>query len=157
MIWWMLLLYAGGMVLILAEFILPGAIAGIGGGIFLVICTTLAFAYYPEHAMFIVIAEVCGAALSILLGLYIMAKTDLGKSLRLDKSQNANEGFVSTVSDLSLLGKTGRVMTALRPSGTILLDGERIDAVSTGDFIDADVVVRVTEVHGNRIIVEKAS
>lgn len=157
MIWWMALLFMAGMVLVFSEFILPGAILGVAGAILLFICAALGFANYPEYAILIVVAEMCGVAISIGVGMYLMAKTDLGKSLRLEKSQSEEDGFIASTSDLSLIGKTGTVLTALRPAGSILIEGMRLDAVSSGEFIDKDAEVCVTEVHGNRIVVEKAS
>ena len=40
--------------------------------------------------------------------------------------------------------------------GTVELGTERLQAVSEGAFIDRGAVVKVIEVHGNRIVVEKA-
>lgn len=155
MIWWIGLLFVSGMVLVLAEFILPGAILGIAGGILLCICAGLGFVYYPEYAFALVIAEIIGVVASIGAGMYIMANTNIGKSLHLDKTQNEDEGYTNQKSDLTLLEKTGTVMTALRPAGTIIIDGNRIDAVSNGSMINKGDTVKVIEVHGNRVVVEK--
>ncbi|MCC6486790.1 MAG: NfeD family protein, partial [Candidatus Hydrogenedentes bacterium] len=46
--------------------------------------------------------------------------------------------------------------TALRPAGTIVVNGKRVSAVSTGDFISEGTAVRVVEAHGNRVVVESA-
>jgi membrane-bound serine protease (ClpP class) len=48
------------------------------------------------------------------------------------------------------------VVTPLRPAGTVEFGTERLQAVSEGAFIEAGAVVRVIEVHGNRIVVEQA-
>ena len=44
--------------------------------------------------------------------------------------------------------------TGLRPSGRVEMNGQLVDAVSTGDFLDPGLAVRVVEVHGNRIVVD---
>ncbi|MEM9752220.1 MAG: NfeD family protein [Planctomycetota bacterium] len=46
--------------------------------------------------------------------------------------------------------------TGLRPSGRIEVEGKLIDAVSTGGFLDPGTQVTVTEVAGNRIVVDEA-
>ena len=40
------------------------------------------------------------------------------------------------------------------PAGTIRIGKERVDAVSSGGFIDRDVAVRVIKVEGARVVVE---
>ena len=54
------------------------------------------------------------------------------------------------------VGDEGRVSsTGLRPSGRATIQGEDVDVVSVGGFIDPGRKVRVREVHGNRIVVEE--
>ncbi|MDI6860712.1 MAG: NfeD family protein [Caldisericia bacterium] len=55
----------------------------------------------------------------------------------------------------NLSGKRGKVITTLRPSGTIEIDGKRYDAISLGEFIEKDSRVKVVKIEGNKIIVEK--
>jgi membrane-bound serine protease (ClpP class) len=55
----------------------------------------------------------------------------------------------------ALLGRTGRALTVLRPAGAMELDGQRLDVVTAGEFVDAGAAVRILEVQGNRIVVEK--
>ncbi len=52
-----------------------------------------------------------------------------------------------------LVGQRGVALTVLRPAGKIQLNGELIDAVSGGGFIDAETNVEVMEVTGNKIVV----
>ncbi|MEX0887475.1 MAG: NfeD family protein [Phycisphaeraceae bacterium] len=54
------------------------------------------------------------------------------------------------------IGRDGVVTTGLRPAGRAEFDGEVVDVVSTGQWIDRGQRVRVIEVHGNRIVVETA-
>jgi membrane-bound serine protease (ClpP class) len=55
----------------------------------------------------------------------------------------------------ALLGRTGRALTVLRPAGAMELDGQRLDVVTAGEFVDAGDAVRILEVQGNRIVVER--
>ena len=52
-----------------------------------------------------------------------------------------------------LIGKRGRSVTPLRPSGTIELEGERYDVLTKGEFIGANETVEVAAVENNRIFV----
>lgn len=54
-----------------------------------------------------------------------------------------------------LLGKKGKALTPLRPSGTVLIDNEKYDAVSDGAFIFGDEEIIVSKIRGNTIVVSK--
>ncbi len=56
-----------------------------------------------------------------------------------------------------LLGRTGRASTVLRPAGVAEFDGEPVDVVTEGDFVEAGAAVKVIAVAGNRIVVERAA
>ncbi len=53
----------------------------------------------------------------------------------------------------ALVGRTGAAVTVLRPAGAIEIDGERIDVVTEGEFLEAGCKVRVVYVRGNRVVV----
>jgi membrane-bound serine protease (ClpP class) len=57
----------------------------------------------------------------------------------------------------SLLRRTGIAQTALRPTGKIMVDGQRIDVVSDGDFIEQGAPVEIVEVAGTRVVVRRKS
>lgn len=156
MIGWVLLLFFLGMTLILAEVIVPGGICGTFGGVLVIGSTVLGCYSYPEYGLFIVIGESLAAVTSIVLGLYYLPRTSLGKRFILTTSLNKDQGWVVKASDESLVDALGEVYTALRPAGTILVDGKRLDAVSDGEFIDKGEKIRIIQVHGNRIVVERA-
>jgi membrane-bound serine protease (ClpP class) len=54
------------------------------------------------------------------------------------------------------IGAEGRVVSFLRPVGQAQIDGMTVDVISAGDWIEVGKRVRVTEVLGNRIVVEGA-
>jgi len=151
---WCVLLFILGVSLIVVEFLLPGLVCGILGVIFLVVSTGIGINLYPEYTVFIIIGEVLGACAGIALGFYGLGNTRLGRSLFLDTSQDLDKGFVNIPSAAIAVGTTGRVLTNLRPSGTIIVGAERYDAVSDGNLIEAGQLVQVIEVHGNRVVVE---
>jgi len=154
MLLWIVGLFCAGMILILAEFFVPGAVLGILGALTLTASAAMGCYAYPDYAVFIIVGEFAGAVAVVLLGMSLLPKTGAGKRMILQESQLQEAGFTAVPSDLSLLGKEGTVLTALRPAGMILVDGRRIDAVSHATTIDAGERVRIIEVQGNRIVVE---
>jgi membrane-bound serine protease (ClpP class) len=155
-LFWILFIYAGGLALILVEAFLPGGILGILGWLLVVTSGALGVFNYPDYGFFIILGEALGAVVVAVLAVLLLSKTGAAGLLSLKTSMSEEAGFTNQPSEITLIGQVGTVHTALRPSGTILIGKRRIDAVSNGTFIAKDAQVRVTEVHGNRVVVEAA-
>ena len=69
---------------------------------------------------------------------------------------DTESGYVSNVNRVELLGRIAKTSTPLRPSGAIELDGERIDVVSEGSYIDKGKSVIIVKVEGSRIVVRES-
>lgn len=54
-----------------------------------------------------------------------------------------------------LIGKQGNALTTLRPAGTALIDTERYDVVSEGEFIEKGAYIIVVRIDGNSVIVTR--
>ena len=54
---------------------------------------------------------------------------------------------------LALVGRVGQAASPLRPGGVVEIDGERLDVVTEGEFLESGTMVRVLYVQGNRIVV----
>jgi membrane-bound serine protease (ClpP class) len=48
---------------------------------------------------------------------------------------------------------SGTALTNLRPSGTALIDGKRVDVVTNGSMIERGAEVKVIAVEGARVVV----
>lgn len=151
----MIIMFIAGVILILAEFFLPGMILGIIGFCLIIASTITGVVTYPEYAVFIVAGELVGFFVSLFAGFYLMTQSPLQKLFVLDDTMSAADGYTGPGQDPALVGRQASVYTALRPAGTILVDKERIDAVSTGTFIDAGETVTIITVNGNRVVVEE--
>lgn len=55
----------------------------------------------------------------------------------------------------SLIQQSGKALTPLTPSGTVLLGGKEYDAISDGTYVDTDSLVRVLEVRNHRLVVSQ--
>lgn len=157
MIWWAILFFVIGIVMILAELILPGLICGILGTACLIVSCAIAISWHPEWAFQIVFAEAAFAVICVIAGFYMFPKSPVGRAMILDTTLSPDSGWVSDETEEDLLDALGEVYTALRPAGSIMVKGRRINAVSNGEFVDAGVAVRVIEVSGNRVVVEPAA
>lgn len=65
------------------------------------------------------------------------------------------EGYLSAEVRMTLVGQQGTALTPLRPAGTALIRGERIDVVTSGEFVDSGRPVVVVKAEGTWIIVKE--
>ncbi len=56
---------------------------------------------------------------------------------------------------VDLVGKEGVTTMPLRPAGMAIIDGNKVDVVTMGDFIEKDIPVRVVDNSGNRVVVRQ--
>jgi len=150
-----IVLFVMGIALLLAEVFLPGGIVGIFGALCLVGSTVAACYAYPDYTLFIITGEVLSGIVTMGVGLYLITNTPLGDGIILKGGLSREEGYVSDNTRDDMAGEIAEVVTPLRPAGTIVLEGERIAAVSDGTYIDRGERVRIMEVHGNRVVVEQ--
>lgn len=153
MIWAIIVLFIAAILLVLGEFIVPGGVLGLIGGVLVLVSCALGV-MYTSFGLFIILGELIGMAASIGVGMYILSHTRAANIMTLSSQQNIDEGWAAPSEDPSLVGATGEVLTALRPAGTILVNDRRIDAVSDGVFIEKGMAVQVVEVAGIRVVVE---
>jgi membrane-bound serine protease (ClpP class) len=83
-------------------------------------------------------------------------KRKLWHKFALNDRQAREAGYSSARLELKeLLGKEGVVITKLRPSGAVEIDGQRIDVVSEGAYIMPGAKVVVVKVEGSRVVVRQ--
>ncbi|HET9489817.1 MAG TPA: NfeD family protein [Methylomirabilota bacterium] len=88
--------------------------------------------------------------------LRFLPRLPFGRRLVLETELEAREGFASAPeADRMWLGKRGTAASTLRPAGIATLEGERVDVVSDGDFIEMGEPITVVKVDGNRIVVRQ--
>lgn len=150
-----MVLFILGIVLIVAEFYLPGGIAGLLGAVAIIGSILMAGGNIVHMAISIIIALFL-AVLSIIIMVKVFGKRmNIFKRLILTDSTNTESGYVSNVNRLELIGREGMTVTALRPSGTAKVDDERLDVIAEGSFIESNTAVKVIKVEGSRIVVRE--
>lgn len=145
-------LFIAGIVLIIAEFFLPGMVAGIIGIFCLIAATAMAFNQFgTTTGFYIATSEIIVGIIAFFLWIKYFPKSFLGRIFSLKeeapKQSSAPENFEK------LLGATGKTASMLRPSGIAQINGQRYDVVSEGSHIPADQDIKVVKVEGIRIVV----
>jgi membrane-bound serine protease (ClpP class) len=156
-----------GLVLLAVEIFIPGfGIPGLVGTVLLAAGILLAMAERPPGGGWIPTAAALrtpfanlglAAAGTVLLGVVLsrwLPKTGLYRELVLGTATSRDEGYLAADSNTDLVGASGRTATDLRPAGTAILAGRRVDVVSSGGFVARDTAVRVVRTEGARIVVE---
>src|SRR5262249_28460414 len=59
---------------------------------------------------------------------------------------------VAAQAPAALVGRVAAAATVLRPAGVVEIDGERLDVVTSGEFVEAGRAVRGVAVEGNRLV-----
>ncbi|MCI4136460.1 nodulation protein NfeD [Bacillus vallismortis] len=149
------LLFAGGVILILLEIFLPGGIIGLLGLGAIVASLFLAAGSFTVMAISLLIASAVSITAFILLTRVLGKRMKFFKKFVLNDSTNTESGYVSNQTRTDLIGKVGITYTQLRPAGTVNIDDERLDVVSEGSFTEKDKKVKVVKVEGSRIVVRE--
>jgi membrane-bound serine protease (ClpP class) len=143
------LLIAVGLVLLFLETILPGLIAGALG--LLALGASVAYAYVELGAR---AGNTTLMIVLLLLGvgtvLWVKFFPDSAfAKVFVSKHQIGNVGAERP----ELLGQTGVAFTALRPAGTGIFNGKRVDVVADGLFVEKGTTVKVVAIEGLRVVV----
>lgn len=145
-----------GFGLLLAEAFMPGfGVAGISGIILEVIAI---YSAWLHHGTVFALA-VTGILLVLTAGTVWLSYRSIMKG-RLSRSrlilQDAENAAPEAAKEslLAWKGREGVTVSALRPGGTVEIDGVRLNAASGGDLIPRGARVRVTGAEGDHITVE---
>ncbi len=150
-----ILLFAGGIILMLIEALMPGFGVFGGGGLLLTFASIVLAAASTEAGIVMLFVALVIAGVVLFFILRLMAKKGILRRFILDEAEKKESGYVAPVDQQHLEGKRGKTLTPLRPAGSALIEDKRIDVVSEGDFIGKDVEVIVVQVEGTRVVVRE--
>ncbi|WP_075618125.1 NfeD family protein [Paenisporosarcina indica] len=150
-----IIIFLIGVAFIIAEFFLPGAIAGIVGLALVIVSILLAGGNVVHMGIAVLIALVVAIVGMVIIVKFFGKNIKIFNNMILKDATDTKSGYVSNVNRYELIGKLGQSMTPLRPSGTITLEGERIDAVTEGGYVDAGKTVKIIKVEGSRTVVRE--
>jgi membrane-bound ClpP family serine protease len=151
----MILCYVFGTGLMIAEAFMPGfGVAGISGIILEIIAIVLTGTRYGLlWGLIGTFGVLLFAGVAVFISYRSAMKGRLSKSPLVLKGA---EKSVSSAPDLkSWLNKEGAAVTALRPAGFIEIDGTRLNASTSGEFLEKGAAVRVSGAEGDHLVVRK--
>lgn len=155
--WSAVILFIIGIILLLVELSIPGfGFPGIGGIISIFASVFMASASVQQAMVSLVISLVLSIILIFVL-IKFAPRSRYFDRLILSTQQNREEGYVGMANLASMVGNEGNALTPLRPAGTADINGQRVDVITMGEYIQTGERVKVIKVEGNRIFVEKSN
>lgn len=151
---WIISLVLIGLVLIAVDFYLPGFVLGSIGIVLMLAALVVCYRNFGVNwACALFLAETLLGVGTAYASMQIAPRTALGRKMILSHEQTALRA--GTEPPAELVGKLGVAQSLLRPSGSALIDGKRLDVVAESGMIERGCAVQVVAVDGTRIIVRK--
>lgn len=148
---WILMLAATGLLLVIAEILVPGfGVFGILGAIALFCSTTMIALSYGTVAFMVTVA-----VLIVLLFLFfkVVKTTNLYKKFILTDKMEEKDFDESTIQGLQ--DKEGITLTPLKPYGKAEFAGEVFDVSSEGEFVGKNRPIKVMHISGKNVVVKE--
>ena len=144
-----------GLVLIAAEFFLPTVVLGFLGAVI-----SFAGIYFSAAAGAATCAVFSAVFLAVLALEFfdfrrILPQTAIGRSM-INVSSNEGAAVPAAAGYAAYVGKTGKAVTVLAPSGTVEIDGALVEAFSLDGFVERHAAVIVTEAGSGRVTVRRS-
>ena len=145
-----------GIVLLAIEiFVIPGfgitgilGILGIVAGIFM----SFGINNIAQATLVVFVSLIADIILIIILARFILKSKGFKNIVALETD---TAGYHSSVSYDNLLGCEGITDTFFRPSGNIIINDKKYDAITEGEFINKGVKIKVILVEGNKIVIKE--
>ena len=149
------ILFGIGVIFFIIELFIVGAVIGFFG----IVLISLSLIMLGDNLFIMLFNVIIAVILSIvewvILVKLLNRKISFFEKVVLKDSTNAEAGYRSHDDRSHLVGKIASTSTDLRPAGIILINDERIDAVSDGSFILRNKDVKILEVEGTRVVVRE--
>ena len=139
-----------GLLFIFLEFFLPGAVMAIGGTLLLL--TSLLLFYFQVTGIGLFLIYFLGLGLAAIFTI-LLALNRVKKGRVLHTSDQ--ESFQACDFPKEMIGRSASVVTDLKPSGYVEIDGRTFAALSKLGYIDKGTTVRVIGGQGAHIIVHQ--
>ena len=140
--------------LIIVEAFIPGfGIAGIGGVVLEIVALRCCWLLHGTVPTLLALAGVL-----LLIGLAVFLSYRSAMNGRLSKSHLVLKDTETAAEEAKpdhWIGMDGVAVTALRPAGEIEIEGARLKAASTGDFVEKGAPVLVTGMEGDHYVIKR--
>lgn len=152
--WAIVLLLLGCALVVLEVFVPSGGILGMLAGLAILGSIVFAFRRDATAGLSFVLVSMVAVPVLLTLAFRIWPHTPMGKAFL---GELPSEEELKPVDPRrELVGRLGVAKSKMLPSGSVLIDGHWIDAVTQGDAIEPEEPVVVVEVRANRVVVRRA-
>ncbi|MBV20277.1 MAG: serine protease [Cytophagia bacterium] len=103
-----------------------------------------------------VFISVFSFGLLVLFGGIKLTDSEAFKNIALNETQETEKGYISKKYSDTLLNMNGKSFTVLRPSGKVIIDEKIYDASTSGEYIEKNKKIIVTNNEGSSLKVKKA-
>ncbi len=151
-----ILLFSIGILFIVVEVIIPGAILGSIGALLMFGGCVMAFIDYGTLGGIVaVLTAIAVASLAFFIEFRYLPKTKFGKRAFLTREMTAVSAAVSSEA-CALIGKSAEAITMLSPSGYVLVEGHRYEAFCQSGQAPAGSALDIIGADSFRLIVTLA-
>ena len=148
------LLVLVGLLMIFFEFFLPGGIMGMAGGLLMAVGIVL-FAIQTNSAWMAIVFAVVAVGLLVGLARFALWRIKTGRGSKGIYLSTDQEGYMASEFAKEYIDKSGEALSDLKPSGHILVEGKRIQAVSKVGYIHKGSKIKVVGGEGAQLIVKQ--
>ncbi len=149
-----LALVLGGLLLIAAEFVLPGAVIGAVGALLGLAGLALAASHGLGEFLLLAAVFVGGVAAEFVLFRRLMPGLARQAGLA-SPAVDTGSAVPGAAAHAALVGREGVALTALAPTGNVEVAGRRVEATSADGFLDRGAAVVVTEATAHGVVVRR--
>ena len=151
-------LFLVGLIFLGLEVILPGAILGLAGGLFLIGGVAVAWLEHGvEGALIAFVVAVAAVGGLLYLELRVVPRTRLGRRLFLDKAIDGASQPPVAERNSAVVGRDAVALTVLAPTGIVEVDGHRYEARCDSGFAPEGAHLRVVRVETFQLVVIQSS
>jgi membrane-bound serine protease (ClpP class) len=150
-----LALVVAGLILIGAEFLLPGAVVGTIGALLGLAGLGLA----ASHGLvpFLALAALLVAGIGLELLVFRRLVPDLAARLGIaNPTVDPGAAVPGAGAFAALVGREGVTLTALAPTGSVEVAGRRVEATSADGFLDKGTAVTVADTFPGGVVVRRS-
>ena len=149
-----IVLLMAGLLLVGAEIFVPGGVVGVLGAIALVGAVITAFiAFGAIKGGWVAIGILFLVGVSMALWIKFFPKSQIGRKMTVETDLSTGKATETGLEQLR--GKEGEAVSDLRPAGFAIFDGRRVDVVTQGGMLSKGTKIRVIDIEGNRVVVNK--
>ena len=153
MSWTPFILMAVGMLLIFLEFFFPGGILAVIAGASL-LASIVIFALEAQSFLWTFL-YIIGVGVLLTLVIHLTTRRILKGKFKGIFQNDDQSGYVASFYDKELIGKRGEALSDLKPSGHILVEGKRYQAVLNAGYLEKGSPIEVIGGEGAHLIVKE--